>query len=150
MTGGIGPDAVIDAVGMESHGLAPDRLMDRAKHAVGIGVDGIHALRSTIHACRKGGRVSVPGVHGGFADSFPTCAVMQKGLTLRTGQTHVERNMPSLLHRIAEEEIDTTFLISPRLPLEEAFEMVMRGEICDGKTICGLMMAREIVARQKA
>ena len=69
---------------------------------------------------------------------------------ISTGQTHVERNMPSLLHRIAEEEIDTTFLISPRLPLEEAFEMVMRGEICDGKTICGLMMAREIVARQKA
>ncbi|WP_103256855.1 zinc-dependent alcohol dehydrogenase [Tabrizicola aquatica] len=120
MTGGIGPDAVIDAVGMESHGLAPDRLMDRAKQAVGIGVDGIHALRSAIHACRKGGRVSVPGVHGGFADSFPTGAVMQKGLTLRSGQTHVQRYMPSLLHRIAEGEIDTTFLISHRLPLEDA------------------------------
>lgn len=120
MTGGIGPDAVIDAVGMESHGLAPDRLMDRAKQAVGIGVDGIHALRAAIHACRKGGRVSVPGVHGGFADTFPTGAVMQKGLTLRSGQTHVQRYMPSLLHRIAEGEIDTTFLISHRLPLEEA------------------------------
>jgi len=122
MTGGIGPDAVIDAVGMESHGLAPDRLLDRAKQAVGIGVDGIHALRSAIHACRKGGRVSVPGVYGGFADSFPTGAVMQKGLTLRTGQTHVQRYMPSLLHRIAEGEIDTTFLISHRLPLEEAVQ----------------------------
>ena len=67
-----------------------------------------------------GGGGGFGGGAGGFADSFPTGAVMQKGLTLRTGQTHVERNMPSLLHRIAEEEIDTTFLISPRLPLEEA------------------------------
>jgi threonine dehydrogenase-like Zn-dependent dehydrogenase len=120
MTGGIGPDAVIDAVGMESHGLAPDRLMDRAKQAIGLGVDGIHVLRAAIHACRKGGRVSVPGVYGGFSDNFPTGAIMQKGLTLRSGQTHVQRYMPSLLHRIAEGEIDTTFLISHRLPLEDA------------------------------
>ena len=120
MTGGIGPDAVIDAVRMESHGLAPDRLMDRAKHAVGIGVDGIHALRSTIHACRKGGRVSVPGVHGGFADSFPTGAVMQKGLTLRTGQTHVQKYLPHLLELIMDGKIETTDIISHRLPLEEA------------------------------
>jgi threonine dehydrogenase-like Zn-dependent dehydrogenase len=120
MTGGIGPDAVIDAVGMESHGFAPDRLMDRAKQVVGLGVDGIHALRAAIHACRKGGRVSVPGVYGGFSDNFPTGAIMQKGLILRSGQTHVQRYMPSLLHRIAEGEIDTTFLISHRLSLEDA------------------------------
>ncbi len=120
MTGGLGPDAVIDAVGMESHGFAPDRLLDRAKQAVGLGVDSAHALREAIYACRKGGRVSVPGVYGGFSDSFPTGALMQKGLTLRSGQTHVQRYSKELLHRIADGEIDTTFLISHRLPLEEA------------------------------
>ena len=79
-----------------------------------------HALREAIMACRKGGRVSMPGVYGGLTDKFPLGALMEKGLELRTGQTHVQRYMGQLLHRIGEGEIDTTFLISHRLSLEEA------------------------------
>ena len=120
MTGGIGPDAVIDAVGMESHGFAADNIMDAVKQKVGMGADRAHALRMAIMACRKGGRISMPGVYGGFADKFPLGALMEKGLQLRTGQTHVQRYSQDLLRRIGEGEIDTTFLISHRLPLEEA------------------------------
>ncbi|MEE2860619.1 MAG: zinc-dependent alcohol dehydrogenase [Pseudomonadota bacterium] len=120
MSGGLGPDAVIDAVGMESHGFAPDNLMDSAKQRIGIGADSAHALRMALMAVRKGGRVSVPGVYGGMADKFPLGALMEKGLQIRTGQTHVQRYTKELMHRIMEREIDTTFLISHRLPLEEA------------------------------
>ncbi|MCZ4259670.1 glutathione-dependent formaldehyde dehydrogenase [Limimaricola sp. G21655-S1] len=120
MTGGIGPDAVIDAVGMESHGFAPDNVFDTIKQKVGMGADAPHALRMAIMAVRKGGRISMPGVYGGFADKFPLGALMEKGLQLRTGQTHVQRYTKDLLRRIQEGEIDTTFLISHRLPLEEA------------------------------
>jgi threonine dehydrogenase-like Zn-dependent dehydrogenase len=120
MSGGIGPDAVIDAVGMESHGFAPDNMLDAAKQMVGMGADRIHALREAIMAVRKGGRVSIPGVYGGMADKFPTGALMEKGLQLRTGQTHVQRYTKDLLERIEKGELDTTFLISHRLPLEEA------------------------------
>ena len=122
MTGGIGPDAVIDAVGMESHGFAIDNLLDTAKQRIGIGADRGHALREAIMACRKGGRVSMPGVYGGFLDKFPLGALMEKGLQVRTGQTHVQRFSHDLLRRIQDGEIDTTFLISHRLPLEEAAE----------------------------
>jgi threonine dehydrogenase-like Zn-dependent dehydrogenase len=122
MTGGIGPDAVIDAVGMESHGFAIDNLLDTMKQKVGFGADRGHALREAIVACRKGGRVSMPGVYGGFLDKFPLGALMEKGLQLRTGQTHVQRYTADLLRRIGEGEIDTTFLISHRLPLEDAAE----------------------------
>ena len=120
MTGGIGPDAVIDAVGMESHGFTPDNILDTAKQIVGIGADAGHALREAIMACRKGGRLSMPGVYGGFIDKFPLGALMEKGLQVRTGQTHVQRYTKDLLRRIEEGEIDTTFLISHELPLEEA------------------------------
>jgi threonine dehydrogenase-like Zn-dependent dehydrogenase len=120
MTGGIGPDAVIDAVGMEAHGFSPDSALDYAKQRFGIGADRGHALRLALMACRKGGRVSVPGVYGGMLDKFPLGALMEKGLQLRTGQTHVQRYTKDLLRRIEEDEIDTTFLISHRLPLEEA------------------------------
>ena len=120
MTGGIGPDAVIDAVGMESHGFAIDNMLDTIKQKVGMGADAPHALRMAIMACRKGGRISMPGVYGGFADKFPLGALMEKGLQLRTGQTHVQRYTKDLMRRIQEGEIDTTFLISHRLPLEEA------------------------------
>lgn len=120
MSGGLGPDAVIDAVGMESHGWAPDAIMDNIKQKVGVGADSGHALRQAIVAVRKGGRVSVPGVYGGFLDKFPLGAVMEKGLQIRTGQTHVQKYLGELLHRIAEGEIDTTFMISHRLPLEDA------------------------------
>ncbi|MEH6487942.1 zinc-dependent alcohol dehydrogenase [Hyphomonas oceanitis] len=120
MTGGIGPDAVIDAVGMESHGLTPDNMLDGAKQKFGIGADAGHALREAIMACRKGGRISMPGVYGGFIDKFPLGALMEKGLQLRTGQTHVQRYTSDLLKRIQSGEIDTTFLISHELPLEDA------------------------------
>lgn len=122
MTGGIGPDAVIDAVGMESHGFSPDNLLDAAKQKIGIGADRAHVLRMALMAVRKGGRVSVPGVYGGFADKFPLGALMQKGLQIRTGQTHVQKYTSELLQRIMEGQIDTTFLISHRLSLEEAAE----------------------------
>lgn len=120
MTGGIGPDAVIDAVGMESHGLAPDNVMDTIKQKVGIGADRGHVLRMALMAVRKGGRVSIPGVYGGMVDKFPIGALMQKGVEVRTGQTHVQRYTRDLLNRIMEGQIDTTFLISHRLPLEQA------------------------------
>lgn len=122
MTGGIGPDAVIDAVGMEAHGFAVDNMLDRAKQTVGIGADVGHALREAIMAVRKGGRVSVPGVYGGFLDKFPLGAMIEKGLQIKTGQTHVQRYTKDLLNRIGEGEIDTTFLISHRLPLEQGPE----------------------------
>lgn len=111
---------MIDAVGMEAHGFMPDTLMDNMKQRVGIGADSGHALREAILAVRKGGRVSVPGVYGGFLDKFPLGALMEKGLTVKTGQTHVQRYTEELLRRIGDGEIDTTFLISHRLPLEEA------------------------------
>lgn len=120
MTGGIGPDAVIDAVGMEAHGWSPDNVIDVVKQKVGVGADRGHALRQAILAVRKGGRVSVPGVYGGMLDKWPLGAMMEKGLEIRSGQTHVQRYSADLLRRIQEGEIDTTFLISHRLPLEEA------------------------------
>ena len=120
MSGGHGPDAVIDAVGMESHGFAPDTILDNVKQRIGVGADSAHALREAILAVRKGGRISVPGVYGGMLDKFPLGAMMQKGVQIRTGQTHVQRYTADLLRRIGEGEIDTTFLISHRLPLEEA------------------------------
>ena len=120
MTGGIGPDACIDAVGMESHGLSIDNVVDGIKLAVKLGTDRPHALRQAVLACRKGGRLSIPGVYGGVADKFPIGALMEKGLTVRSGQTHVQKYMPLLLNLILEGKIDTTFLISHRLPLEEA------------------------------
>lgn len=122
MTGGIGPDAVVDAVGMESHGFSFDNIVDAVKTSTKLGTDRTHALREVIMACRKGGRVSVPGVYGGMADKFPIGALMEKGLQLKIGQTHVQKYMPMLLEMIGEGRIDTTWLISHRLPLEDAPE----------------------------
>ncbi len=120
MTGGIGPDAVIDSVGLEAHGLSFDNIVDQIKKSTYLGTDRPHAIRQAIFACRKGGRVSMPAVYGGYVDKFPLGALMEKGLTLKTGQTHVQHYMPALLAAILEEKIDTTFLISHRIPLEEA------------------------------
>jgi threonine dehydrogenase-like Zn-dependent dehydrogenase len=120
MTGGIGPDACIDAVGMESHGFSIDNTLDHVKAAVGLATDRPHALRQVIVACRKGGRVSIPGVYGGMADKFPIGALMEKGLSVQSGQTHVQKYMPELLQLILDDKLDTTFLISHRLPLEDA------------------------------
>ena len=120
MTGGIGPDAVIDCVGLEAHGAFVDNVVDQIKVSTFLGTDRIHAIRQAIIACRKGGRVSMPAVYGGFVDKFPLGSFMQKGLTLKTGQTHVQRYLPGLLAAIMEDKIDTTFLISHRMALEDA------------------------------
>jgi threonine dehydrogenase-like Zn-dependent dehydrogenase len=120
MTGGIGPDACIDAVGMESHGLTADNMLDHVKVKTFLATDRVHALRQVILATRKGGRVSIPGVYGGMADKFPIGALMEKGLTIKSGQTHVQKFMPHLLKLILDGKIDTTFMISHRLDLEQA------------------------------
>lgn len=120
MTGGIGPDAVIDAVGLEAHGMFVDNIIDQIKASTFLGTDRPHSIRQAIIACRKGGRVSMPAVYGGFVDKFPLGAFMEKGLTLKTGQTHVQHYMPALLNAILEDKIDTEFLISHRMPLTDA------------------------------
>jgi threonine dehydrogenase-like Zn-dependent dehydrogenase len=120
MTGGIGPDACIDAVGMESHGVTADSVMDKVKAAVKLVTDQTHGLRQVIIACRKGGKVSIPGVYGGVTDKFPIGALMEKGLSVKSGQTHVQKYMPQLLEMIMDGRLDTTFLISHRMSLEEA------------------------------
>lgn len=120
MSGGIGCDAVIDAVGMEAHGFAKDNMIDIAKQKVGIGADRASALKQAILAVRPGGRVSIPGVYGGMTDKFPLGALMEKGLQVRSGQTHVQRYTKDLLEKIEDGTLDTTFLISHRLPLEDA------------------------------
>ena len=123
MTGGIGPDACIDAVGMEAHGMFIDNMVDQAKAMAFLTTDRAHVLREALYSVRKGGRVSVPGVYGGFTDKFPVGAFMQKGLTVKTGQTHVQKYTRPLLDLIEQDKIDTTFLISHRAPLEQAPEM---------------------------
>lgn len=123
MTGGIGPDACIDAVGMESHGLAIDNVADKLKAHMLLGTDRAHVFRQVLLACRKGGRVSVPGVYGGVADKIPIGAFMEKGLTLRTGQTHMQRYTKPLLEMIEQGKIDSTFLISHHASLEQASDM---------------------------
>ena len=120
MTGGLGPDACVDAVGLEAHGTSFDALLDRTKAAMFLATDRPHVLRQAIHACRKGGTVSVPGVYGGFLDKIPFGAAMNKGLTFKTGQTHVHRYLRPLLERIGRGEIDPSFVITHRLRLEDA------------------------------
>ncbi len=120
MTAGRGPDKCIDAVGAESHATASfDAMIDKAKAAVLLGTDRPHALRAALMACRPGGIVSVPGVYGGFLDKVPFGAAMNKGLTIRTGQTHVNRYSQDLLRRIEEGEIDPSFIITHRAKLED-------------------------------
>ena len=120
MTGGRGPDACIDAVGMEAHGTGLDALYDKAKQAVRLESDRPTALRQVILACRKGGTVSIPGVYGGFVDKVPLGAAFNKGLTLKMGQTHVHRYLRPLLDRVQKGEIDPSFVITHRMKLDEA------------------------------
>ncbi len=120
MTGGRGPDACIDAVGMEAHGEGLIYYYDKAKQLARLQTDRPTALREVIQACRKGGVVSIPGVYGGFIDKMPMGAAFNKGLTLRMGQTHVHRYLRPLLERIQEGAIDPSFVITHRLPLEQA------------------------------
>jgi len=120
MTGGRGPDACIDAVGMEAHGTSVDAIYDRAKQAMMLETDRPHALRQAIQACRKGGTVSIPGVYGGFIDKFPIGAAFAKGLTFKMGQTHVPKYMKPLLERIQNGEIDPSCIITHRVKIDDA------------------------------
>jgi threonine dehydrogenase-like Zn-dependent dehydrogenase len=122
MSGGIGVDAVIDAVGMEAHGFAIDNMLDIVKQTVGMGADRASALKQALLAVRFGGKVSIPGVYGGMTDKFPLGALMEKGLQIRSGQTHVQKYTRKLLEKIEDGTLDTTFLISHRLPLDQAPE----------------------------
>jgi threonine dehydrogenase-like Zn-dependent dehydrogenase len=120
MTGGRGPDACIDAVGLEAHGTGSvGALYDALKTKTYMATDRLEALRQAIHACRKGGIVSIPGVYGGYLDKMPMGAAFAKGLTLKMGQTHVHRYMPQLLRLIENGAIDPSFVISHRFSLEE-------------------------------
>jgi threonine dehydrogenase-like Zn-dependent dehydrogenase len=122
MTGGIGPDACIDAVGLEAHGRALDSYLDQAKTASLLATDRHNALRQAIYACRKGGVVSIPGVYGGVLDKIPFGAAFSKGLTFKMGQTHMMRYMRPLLDLVQEGTIDPSFVITHRLPLDRAAE----------------------------
>jgi threonine dehydrogenase-like Zn-dependent dehydrogenase len=123
LTAGRGPDAVIDAVGMEAvHGHGVVHAVDRVKQATRMESDRGHALRDAILACRPGGIVSVIGVYGGVMDMFPAGALMNKGLTIKSGQCHVHRYMKPLYERIKNGDIDPTFIITHRLELGKAPE----------------------------
>ena len=122
MTGGRGPDKCIDAVGMEAHGHTAMYAYDRAKQALMLESDRPIALREAIMACRNGGTISVIGVYGGLIDKFPMGAVMNRSLTIKTGQCHVHRYMRPLLERIQRGEIDPSFVITHRLQLDQAPE----------------------------
>ena len=123
MTGNIGPDSCIDAVGMEAHDHGLMYMVDRTKQAIMAESDRPIALRQAIQACRKGGTVSVPGVYAGFDDKIPMGAFMNKALVMKTGQTHMMRFMKPLLDRVEAGEIDPSFVISHRVPIDEAPEM---------------------------
>jgi len=120
MTGGRGPDACIDAVGMEAHGASIDAIYDKVKQTLRMETDRPHALREAIQLCRKGGVVSIPGVYGGLIDKLNMGAAFAKGLTFKMGQTHVHRYLGPLLERIERGEIDPSFVITHRLDLEDA------------------------------
>ncbi len=123
MTGGRGPDSAIDAVGMEAHGTYLDYWYDRAMQKVRMETDRPVALRMAIQACRKGGTVSIPGVYGGLIDKVPFGAAFNKGLTLKMGQTHVHRYVQPLMNLISSGQIDPSFVITHKVPLDRAPEM---------------------------
>ena len=123
MTDGRGPDRCIEAVGMEAHGAsAAKAALDSAAQATHLQSDRMYALEQAIMACRKGGTVSLPGVYAG-SGSFPIGAFMNKGLTLKTGQTHVQRYLAPLMEKIVDGEIDPSFIITHTVPLDEAPDM---------------------------
>ncbi|XSG77227.1 zinc-dependent alcohol dehydrogenase [Herpetosiphon llansteffanensis] len=122
LTSGRGPDACIDAVGMEAHGYGLDALYDKAKQFVRLQSDRPTALRQAIMACRKGGTVSIPGVYGGLIDKMPIGAAFGKGLTFKMGQTHVQRYLEPLLDLITSGKIDPSFIVSHRIGLDDVPE----------------------------
>jgi threonine dehydrogenase-like Zn-dependent dehydrogenase len=123
MTGNIGPDSCMDAVGMEAHGTNLLYFVDKAKQTMRVETDRPIVLRQCIQACSKGGTVSVPGVYGGFDDKIPLGAFMNKALTMKTGQTHMMRFMKPLLDHIEKGDIDPSFVISHRVPIQQAPQM---------------------------
>jgi threonine dehydrogenase-like Zn-dependent dehydrogenase len=121
LTGGIGPDVCIDAVGMEAHGSNfVEHVYDKIKTNLMLESERPAVIRQTIMCCRKGGTVSIPGVYGGLSDKIPMGALMNKGLTIKTGQTHVHRYVPKLLDFIRQGKIDPSFVVTHRIPLSEA------------------------------
>ncbi|MGY1721999.1 zinc-dependent alcohol dehydrogenase [Blastococcus sp. SYSU DS0533] len=123
LTAGRGPDGCIDAAGLEAtHPTTVVDAYDRAKTAVMAETERPHALREAIMACRNGGTVSIIGVYGGLMDKFPVGSLMNRSLTVRTGQAHVQRYLKPLYEKIRDGEIDPTFLISHTLPLDRAPE----------------------------
>jgi threonine dehydrogenase-like Zn-dependent dehydrogenase len=122
MTGGRGPDSCIDAVGLEGHAPGLTYAYDRVKQAMMMETDRPIALRQAILACRSGGTISVAGVYGGFIDKFPMGAIVNRSLTIKSGQTHVHRYMRPLLQRIQNGEIDPSFVITHRMKLGDAAE----------------------------
>ena len=120
LTGGRGPDACIDAVGMEAHGTDVMAAYDRVKQAVRLETDRPTVLRQVILACRKGGVVSLPGVYGGILDKIPMGAAFNKGLTFKMGQTHVHKYLKPLIEHIQNGDVDPSFIITHHMPLEEA------------------------------
>ncbi|HEU4522376.1 MAG TPA: zinc-dependent alcohol dehydrogenase [Thermoanaerobaculia bacterium] len=123
MTGGRGPDRCIDAVGMEGHGTTADAIYDKVKQVMRVQFDRAHSLRQALHACRKGGTVSIPGVYAGFIDKIPFGTAFGKGLTLKMGQTHVQNYTGPLFDRIQRGEIDPSVIITHRVSLDDAPEM---------------------------
>jgi threonine dehydrogenase-like Zn-dependent dehydrogenase len=122
LTSGRGPDACIEAVGLEAHGATLDAYYDRAKAAVFLATDRRTALRQAIHACRKGGTVSILGMYGGFLDKMPFGAAFGKDLTFKMGQTHVMKYLKPLLQHIESGRIDPSFVITHRMPIDQAAE----------------------------
>ena len=122
MTGGRGPDHCIDAVGMEGHGPGILGAYDKVKTVMMLETDRAYALRQAIFACRSGGTVSVAGVYSGFVDKFPMGAIVNRSLTIKSGQTHVHRYLRPLLERIERGDIDPSFVITHRMPLDQAAE----------------------------
>ena len=120
MTAGRGPDHVIEAVGMEAHGLGFVNAYDQVKQTLRLETDRAYALRQAIQACGKGGTVSIPGVYGGAIDKFNIGAAFGKGLTFKMGQTHVHKYLPRLLKHIEDGDLDPSFIITHRAPLSDA------------------------------
>lgn len=121
LTGGIGPDVCIDAVGMEAHGSTPiETVYDKVKTNLMLETERPAVLRQVIECCRKAGTVSIPGVYGGLSDKIPMGALMNKGLTMKTGQTHVHRFVPELLDFVRQGKIDPSFVVTHRIPLTQA------------------------------
>ncbi|NOW46373.1 threonine dehydrogenase-like Zn-dependent dehydrogenase [Novosphingobium sp. SG751A] len=126
MTGGVGPDACIDAVGMDAHGTFFEMIADPVNSSISPTMKPSHVIYQAIMACRKGGRISMSGCYGGMIDSFPLGALMRKGLMLRSGQADVQRHMPQLLRLVLDEAIDGAFLISHRHDLEQAADAYLQ------------------------